>query len=99
MAKTVKSIGIIETRGFTPLVRAADTAVKAASVDIVEWRQVGSGFVSLVIEGEVAAVRSAVDAAVNAACGVGEVTSNVVIPRPVEELDATFQRQTKKAKK
>jgi ethanolamine utilization protein EutM len=98
MAKANKSIGIIETKGFTPLILAADTAVKAASVDIVEWRQVGSGFVSIVIEGEVAAVRSAVDAAVGAASRVGEVTSSTVIARPVDELDTTFDRK-EKAKK
>lgn len=98
MAKVNKSIGIIETKGFTPLVVAADTAVKAASVDIIEWRQVGSGFVSIVIEGEVAAVRSAVDAAVDAASKVGEVVSNVVIARPADELDTTFDKK-EKAKK
>ena len=97
MAKTPKSIGIIETKGFTPLILAADTAVKAASVNIVEWRKVGSGFVSFVIEGEVAAVRSAVDAAIDAASRVGEITSSTVIPRPTEELEATFSKQ-KKAK-
>lgn len=95
MEKTRKSIGIIETKGFTPLILAADTAVKAASVDIVEWRKVGSGLVSFVVEGEVAAVRSAVDAAVSAASRVGEVTSNIVIARPVEELNTTFDRQEK----
>ena len=98
MAKANKSIGIIETKGFTPLILAADTAVKAASVDIVEWRQVGSGFVSIVIEGEVAAVRSAVDAAVGAASRVGEITSSTVIARPADELDTTFDRQVKAKK-
>lgn len=98
MAKANKSIGIIETKGFTPLVVAADTAVKAASVDIVEWRQVGSGFVSIVIEGEVAAVRSSVDAAVDAASRVGEVVSNVVIARPADELETTFDKSVKAKK-
>ena len=98
MAKANKSIGIIETKGFTPLILAADTAVKAASVDIVEWRQVGSGFVSIVIEGEVAAVRSAVDAAVDAASRVGEITSSTVIARPADELDTTFDRKVKAKK-
>ena len=92
MAKTPNSIGIIETKGFSPLICAADTAVKAASVEIIEWRQVGSGFVSLVIEGEVAAVRSAVDAALSAASKVGEITASSVIPRPVEELSTTFDK-------
>ena len=98
MAKANKSIGIIETKGFTPLVVAADTAVKAASVDIVEWRQVGSGFVSIVLEGEVAAVRSALDAAVDAASRVGEVVSNTVIARPADELDTTFDKKVKAKK-
>jgi ethanolamine utilization protein EutM len=95
MAQANKSIGIIETKGFTPLILAADTAVKAASVDIVEWKQVGSGFVSFVMEGEVAAVRSAMDAAVDAASRVGEITSNIVIARPVDELSIVPAKKTK----
>jgi ethanolamine utilization protein EutM len=95
MAQANKSIGIIETKGFTPLILAADTALKAASVDIVEWKQVGSGFVSFVMEGEVAAVRSAMDAAVDAASRVGEITSNIVIARPVDELSIVPAKKTK----
>ena len=86
----IKSIGILETRGLVPLVAGADAAVKAASVDILEWRKVGSGYVSFVVEGEVAAVRSGIDAAMNAASAVGEVISHSVIPRPVDELKTTF---------
>jgi ethanolamine utilization protein EutM len=89
----VKSaIGILETRGFAPLVIGADAALKAANVEMVEWRQVGSGFVSFTIQGDVAAVRSAMDAGADAASKVGEVVSQLVIPRPVEELDTTFNR-------
>jgi ethanolamine utilization protein EutM len=89
----VKSaIGILETRGFAPLVMGADAAVKAANVELVEWRQVGSGYVSFVIQGDVAAVRSAMDAGADAASKVGEVVSQLVIPRPVEELETTFNR-------
>ncbi len=88
----VKSIGILETRGFTPLIEGADAALKAANVDLVEWRQSGSGFVSFVIEGEVAAVRSAIDVARTAASSVGEVISDMVIPRPVEVLKTTFKK-------
>lgn len=91
MAK-MNAIGIVETKGFAPLIQGADAAIKAASVDMVEWRQVGSGYVSFVIEGDVAAVRSAVDAGVEAASRVGEVISELVIPRPIEELDQTFDR-------
>lgn len=88
----VKAIGILETRGFVPLIEGADAAVKAASVDLVEWRQVGSGYVSFVVEGEVAAVRSAIEAAVAAATRAGEVISELVIPRPVDELNTTFNK-------
>ena len=87
-----KAIGILETKGFAPLVQGADAAVKAANVEMVEWRQVGSGYVSFVIEGDVAAVRSALDAGVDAAAKVGEVLSQLVIPRPVDELDSSFNR-------
>jgi microcompartment protein CcmL/EutN len=88
----VKAIGILETNGFAPLIEGADAAVKAASVDVVEWRQVGSGYVSFVVEGEVSAVRSAIDAARESATKVGEVISDLVIPRPVDELKTTFNK-------
>ncbi|MBW1764702.1 MAG: BMC domain-containing protein [Deltaproteobacteria bacterium] len=88
----VKAIGILETNGFTPLIEGADAAVKAASVDVVEWRKVGSGYVSFVVEGEVSAVRSAIDAARESASRVGEVISELVIPRPVDELQTTFNK-------
>lgn len=93
-AKTseLKAIGILETRGFVPLIDGVDAAVKAASVEIVEWRQVGSGYVSFVVEGDVAAVRTAIDAGRNAAERVGEVISDIVIPRPIEVLETTFNR-------
>jgi len=88
----VKAIGILETKGFTPLIEGADAAVKAANVDVVEWRRIGSGYVSFVIEGEVAAVRSAMEAAVAAATRGGEVISEAVIPRPVGDLRPTFNQ-------
>lgn len=88
----MNAIGILETKGFAPLVQGADAALKAASVDLVEWRQVGSGYVSFVVEGDVAAVRSAIDAAVEAASRIGEVVSELVIPRPIDELAQSFDR-------
>lgn len=88
----VKAIGILETRGFAPLIEGADAAVKAASVDVIEWRMVGSGYVSFTIEGEVSAVRSAIDAGKESAQKVGEVISDLVIPRPVDELKTTFKK-------
>lgn len=86
------AIGILETKGFAPLVQGADAAIKSANVELVEWRQVGSGYVSFVVEGDVAAVRSAIDSASSAASKIGEVVSQLVIPRPIDELDQTFNR-------
>ena len=51
------ALGIIETKGFAPLVIAADAAVKSANVELLEWRKVGGGYVYFVIEGDVAAVK------------------------------------------
>jgi ethanolamine utilization protein EutM len=86
------AIGILETKGFAPLVLGADAAVKSANVELVEWRQVGSGYVSFVVEGDVAAVRSAIEAGNEAASRVGEVMSQLVIPRPDDALEGTFNR-------
>jgi len=86
------AIGILETKGFAPLIQGADAALKAANVDLVEWRKVGSGYVSFVIEGDVAAVRSAIEAAADSASKIGEVVSQLIIPRPIEELDKSFNK-------
>ena len=85
------AIGILETKGFACLVLAADAAVKSANVELVEWRQVGSGYVSFVIEGDVAAVRSSIEAGTEAASKVGQVLSQLIIPRPVDDIDAIFK--------
>jgi ethanolamine utilization protein EutM len=87
------AIGILETKGFSALIQGADAALKSASVELVEWRQVGSGYVSVTVEGDVAAVRSAIEAGAEAASAVGEVISHVIIPRPVAELDQIFIQQ------
>jgi microcompartment protein CcmL/EutN len=86
------AIGILETKGFAPLIQGADTAIKAANVELIEWRQVGSGYVSFTVEGDVAAVSSAIEAGAEAASKIGEVVSQLVIPRPVDDLDSTFNR-------
>ena len=85
------ALGIIETKGFAPLVIAADAAVKSANVELIEWRKVGGGFVSFVIEGDVAAVKSSIEAGIEAGSKVGEVTSQLIIPRPVDEIDVVLK--------
>ena len=80
------ALGIIETKGFACLIVAADAAVKSANVEIVEWRKVGSGYVSFVMEGDVASIKSSVDAGVDAASKVGQVISHLIIPRRLRKL-------------
>ncbi|ABB15329.1 BMC domain-containing protein [Carboxydothermus hydrogenoformans] len=80
------AIGFVETRGLTAAIEAADAMVKAANVRIIEYRVVGSGLVNITVQGDVAAVKAAVDAGVAAAQKVGEIVSFNVIPRPHEEM-------------
>lgn len=80
------AIGFVETLGLVAAIEAADVMVKTADVRIVECRFVGSGLVNVTVQGEVAAVKLAVDAAVDRAGRIGEVVSFHVIPRPHEDL-------------
>jgi len=82
-----EAIGLIETRGMVALVEATDAALKAANVRFKGSERVGSGLVSVVLEGDVAAVKAATDAGAAAAAKVGEVVSVDVIPRPHSEVD------------
>ena len=80
------SIGMIETRGYVGSVEASDAMVKAASVSLVRQIQIGGGFVTVVVKGDVGSVKAAVEAGAEAAKRVGEVVAVQVIPRPHEEL-------------
>ena len=81
-----EALGIIETTGFTAAVQAADAAVKSANVRLGNWVKVGGGRVGIVIRGDVAAVKAAVEAGARAAKSVGTVNSEVIIARPSEKL-------------
>ena len=81
-----KAIGMIETKGLITAVAATDAALKAADVKFVRQDKVGSGYVSVTLEGDVAAVKAAVDAGADAARRVGEVLSVHVIARPHDEV-------------
>ena len=87
MAQVMEALGMIETRGFVPLVEATDAMIKAANVEFLGWDKVGSGLVAAFVTGDVAAVKAATDAGANAAGRIGEVVSVQVIPRPHEDLD------------
>ena len=80
------ALGMIETRGMIALVEATDAALKAANVSFLGSKQVGAGLVTLLVEGDVAAVKAATDADAAAAAKVGEVVSVDVIARPHNEL-------------
>ena len=79
-----QAIGLIETRGMVGLVEASDAMVKAASVEIVKTVQIGGGYVTTIVRGDVGSVRAAIDAGAAAAKALGELVSAHVIPRPHE---------------
>ncbi len=82
-----QAIGMIETKGLIGAVEALDVALKAANVKFVKQAKVGSGLVAITVEGDVAAVKAAVDAGAEAARRVGEVVSVHVIARPHEGVE------------
>ena len=82
-----QAIGIIETKGLIGAVEALDVALKAANVTYVKPDKVGSGMIAVTVEGDVAAVKAAVDAGADAARRVGEVLSVHVIARPHEGVE------------
>ena len=84
------AIGMIETRGYVASLTAADAMVKAANVEIVSKNEVGGGLVSVVVKGDVGAVKAATEAGAQAANQIGEVISVHVIPRPHQDLGKHF---------
>jgi len=79
-----QALGMIETKGLIAAVEGTDAALKAANVKFLRQEKVGSGYVAVSVEGDVAAVKAAVDAGAEAARRVGEVLSVHVIARPHE---------------
>ena len=83
-----EALGMIETRGLVGSIEAADAMVKAANVHLVGKERVGGGLVTVMVRGDVGAVKAAVEAGGAAAKRVGELVSVHVIPRPHEEVEA-----------
>lgn len=81
------ALGMIETRGFAAMVEASDAMVKAAKVELVSYERIGGGYVTASVRGDVAAVRSALEAGAIAAKKVGDVVSVHIIPRPHSNVD------------
>ncbi len=81
-----QAVGFIETKGLVGLIEASDAMCKAANVTIVRTVEIGGGYVTTVVRGDVGSVRAAVDAGAEAAKAVGELVASHVIPRPHEGL-------------
>ncbi len=82
------ALGMIETRGLVGSVEAADAMVKAAQVTLIGKEKIGGGYVTVLVRGEVGAVKAATDAGAAAARRVGELVSVHVIPRPHEQVES-----------
>ncbi len=93
---TSQALGMIETHGFVAMVEASDAMLKSANVTMTGWDKVGSGIVTTYVEGDVAAVKAAIDAGAEAASRVGKVLSVQVIARPHEELKQLLPKVNKK---
>ena len=86
------ALGMVETRGLVGAIEAADAMVKAANVTLVGKEQVGAGLVTVLVRGDVGAVKAATDAGAAAAENVGELISAHVIPRPHAEVEVILPK-------
>ena len=84
---TMEALGMVETRGLVASIEAADAMVKAANVVLIGTEKIGSGLVTVMVRGDVGAVKSAVEAGGAAACRLGEVVATHVIPRPHTDVE------------
>jgi ethanolamine utilization protein EutM len=87
MAREYSALGMIETKGLVGAIEAADAMVKAADVKLIGKVQVGGGLVTVLVRGDVGAVKAATDAGAAAAEKVGELISVHVIPRPHADIE------------
>src|SRR5271168_305644 len=92
----MEALGMIETKGLVPLVEASDAMLKSANVTLIGWQKIGSGMVTALVVGDVAAVKAAIDAGAAAAARVGEVVGVQVIPRPHDDLSSVLPSAAKK---
>ena len=84
---TQQALGMIETRGLVAAIEAADAMLKAANVELVGTEKIGSGLVSVMVRGDVGAVKAAVEAGSSSAERLGEVIATHVIPRPHADVE------------
>lgn len=89
------ALGMVETKGLVGAVEAADAMVKAANVILIGSEYVGGGFVTVMVRGDVGAVKAATDAGAAAAKRVGELVSVHVIPRPHQDIEMILPQSSK----
>lgn len=82
-----QALGFIETIGMGPALAATDAMLKSSDVELVSYENIGSTLVTITIRGDIAAVRSSVDAGAEAASRIGELTARNVIPRPIKGVE------------
>ncbi|QAT42362.1 BMC domain-containing protein [Aminipila luticellarii] len=78
-----QALGLIETLGMVPALEGADKMLKAADVELVAYENIGSTLVTILVKGDVAAVKAAVEAGAEAASAIGKLTAKNVMPRPI----------------
>ncbi len=91
---SLDALGMIETRGLVGAIEAADAMVKAAKVTLIGKEKIGGGYVTVLVRGDVGAVKAATDAGAAAAEKVGELVSVHVIPRPHAEVELILPKRS-----
>lgn len=89
------ALGMVETKGLVSAIEAADAMVKAANVTLIGSEYIGGGYVTVMVRGDVGAVKAATDAGAAAAKRVGELVSVHVIPRPAGDVEMILPKSTK----
>ena len=87
-----EALGMVETKGLVGAIEAADAMVKAANVTLIGYQKIGSGLITVMVRGDVGAVKAATDAGAAAAEKVGQVLSVHVIPRPHTEVEVILPK-------
>ena len=82
-----EALGMVETRGLVAAIEAADAMVKAANVELIGTEKIGSGLVSVMVRGDVGAVKAATEAGADAGARLGEIVATHVIPRPHPDVE------------
>ena len=90
-----EALGMVETKGYVGAVEAADAMVKSANVSLVGSEKIGAGYVTVLVRGDVGAVKAATEAGASAAERVGELISVHVIPRPHNDVEKILPTQAK----